>query len=68
MAKDVCEELTERSGDGTETGEQLARGVAVQRRTGSAAGDSDSLHLAGTVVLRAMKAGEENDWSELLKV
>ena len=29
--------------------------------------ESDSLHLAGTMVRRAMKAGGENDWSELLK-
>ena len=29
--------------------------------------ESDSLHLAGTMVRRAVKAGIENDWSELLK-
>ena len=29
--------------------------------------ETDSLHLAGTMVRRAMKAGKANDWSELLK-
>ena len=29
--------------------------------------ESDSLHLAGTMVRRAMKAGKEDDLSELLK-
>ena len=43
--KDVCEELTERSGGGTEIGQQLDRGGTVQKAE-LALLDSDSLHLA----------------------
>ena len=30
--------------------------------------ESDGMHLADTVVRHAMKAGEDHDWSELLKI
>ena len=47
-------------------GQKLARGVAV-RRGSALLRESDVLHLAGTTVERATKAGEDNDWSEVLK-
>ena len=64
---DVREELTGRSGNGTDIGQTLDRGVAVQKEDVALLRESGSVHLAGTVVPRAMKGGKEDDRLEMLK-
>ena len=58
----VCEKLTGGRGDGTEIGQQLDRGVAVQRR--ALLRESTSLHLPDIMVRRAIRAGRADDLSE----
>ena len=54
---DVCEELPGGRGDGTGIGQKLD-GLLLE---------SDSLHLPGSMVRRASRAGRTDEWSELLR-
>ena len=64
--KDVCEELAARGGDAATAGEKRWPEELPHTEELALLRESYRLHLASIMVRQEMKAGDENDWSELL--